>query len=302
MSSYQYNFIVSGIFVSKSVKELLRYWLVPRFIRGVLRQNKRLFVNGQNVSTATVLQDGDELTFRLNIQDFHKQQHYSANNQYRVRILFETEDYVIVNKPATMKMHPHSPDENDTLLNYAEAVLKDHGSRGQAAHAFMVHRIDNDTSGIVLIAKNPLAVAILDQLLAKKRIKRTYLAWVSGNLQDNAGIIDRAIAVDPNDPYKRVVSDGGGLPAITHWQKIHTVYQNTLLRINLETGRTHQIRVHLAAIGHPLVGDRLYHGRDYPRLLLHSATIKLPSLFSDYTVCRSITAAIPKDFPRQLKL
>ncbi|WP_143790559.1 RluA family pseudouridine synthase, partial [Oenococcus oeni] len=131
------------------------------------------------------------------------------------RILSEKEDYLLVDKPAGMKMHPHSPNETDTLLNYVEAQLKGHLSRSCPAHAFMVHRIDRDTSGVVIIAKNPLAVGILDQLLAKKRIKRTYLAWVSGNLENKKGSIDQAIAVDPINPYKRIV-DQAGQKAVTH--------------------------------------------------------------------------------------
>ncbi len=301
MPFYQYSFIIPDNFVSKSIKELLTRWLIPRSIRGLLRQKKRLLLNGQNIPTSEFLLPGDKLSFCLAVSDFSKQQNYLPNAEQQLQILFESEDYLLVNKPAGMKMHPHSPKETDTLLNYVEAQLQDHFSRACLAHAFMVHRIDRDTSGIVIVAKNPLAVGILDQLLAQKRIKRTYLAWVSGNLENKKGTINQAISVDPLDPYKRIVCQTGQ-KAITHWTKIHTVYQNTLVRINLETGRTHQIRVHFASIGHPIVGDRLYNGPVYGRLLLHSATIKLPDLFSDYGRIKTISTPLAADFPRQLLL
>ncbi|OIM27632.1 RNA pseudouridine synthase [Oenococcus oeni] len=301
MPFYQYSFIIPNNFVSKSVKELLTGLLFPRSIRGLLRQKKRLLLNGRNIPTSELVSPGDKLSFSLETSDFSKGQNYLPNNDRRLRILSEKEDYLLVDKPAGMKMHPHSPNETDTLLNYVEAQLKGHLSRSCPAHAFMVHRIDRDTSGVVIIAKNPLAVGILDQLLAKKRIKRTYLAWVSGNLENKKGSIDQAIAVDPINPYKIIV-DQAGQKAVTHWTKIHTVYQNTLVRVSLETGRTHQIRVHFAAIGHPIVGDHLYNGLAYSRLLLHSATIEIPELFSESRQSHTITTAIPKDFPRQLKL
>lgn len=302
MQFYQFNFVISQHFVNKSVKEYLALLLIPKHVRGLLRQDKRLFLNGQPVSTAALLAAGDKLSFKLSVADFsEKQQVYPSNNLQQISIVYENDDCIIVDKPAGMKMHPHSPNETDTLLNFVQAALAGRRSHGLPASAYMVHRIDTDTSGLVLIATNPLAAAVLNQLIAKKIIKRTYLAWVSGHLSEPNGVITLPIAQDPKNLYVRIV-DPSGQPALTRWVKMHVVYQNTLLRIQLATGRTHQIRVHLAAIGHPLIGDRLYGGPDYPRLLLHSASIELPDLFTDYQQLRRVTSPLPADFPRQLYL
>ncbi|WP_312981920.1 RluA family pseudouridine synthase, partial [Leuconostoc falkenbergense] len=164
---------------------------------------------------------------------------------------------------------------------------------------YMVHRIDRATSGAVIIAKTPLVVPILDQLLSAKAITRTYLAWVSGVMPTKQGIIETPIGIDAQEDRKRAVNGTNAQFAVTHWTNIHTVYQNSLLRIRLDTGRMHQIRVHLASIGHPIVGDDLYGGRHMPRLMLHSATIELPLPFDGGV--KTITGPLPDDFPRQLR-
>ncbi|KGO32427.1 RluA family pseudouridine synthase [Oenococcus alcoholitolerans] len=302
MKFYQYKIKISDDLIGKSLKIILKKWLIPRYLRGLLRIDHRLTLNGEYVSVDQKAKKGDILSFYLYPEDFSGQQNYCPVSDHRLKIIYENEDFLVADKPAGMKMHPHSPEENDTLLNYIQAQMANKRSRGLTAKAFMVHRLDRQTSGAVIVAKNPLACSILNRFFAKKIISKIYLAWVSGSFSTNSGRISLPIKKDPLNPYRRIISKDDGLPAETDWTKIHTVYQNTLLRISLKNGRTHQIRVHLASIGHPLIGDDLYGGIDYPRLLLHSAAISFPALFSGCQRRISIAAQLPSDFPRQLRL
>ncbi|MDR2661321.1 MAG: RluA family pseudouridine synthase [Lactobacillaceae bacterium] len=297
LNYFKYNFLVHETI---SIKDLLNKWLIPRKIRGYLRINKKILINGLNRATSFLLHDGDQISFEIP----DNQKMYLAKKG-EINIVFENEDYILINKLAGQKMHAHSPNEDDTILNFAQYYFDTNKimSRNHPAIALITHRIDRETSGIVVVAKNPLAKSIINQLLSKKIIKRAYLAWVSGTLIEEKGIIKSKIGIDPKNPYKRIIDLTSGQEAVTKWYKMHTVYQNTLLRLELETGRTHQIRIHLKSIGHPIVGDYLYNdeGINYSRLLLHSATIQIPNLFSDYSLLKSFSAQIPSDFPRNLR-
>ena len=303
MTTWLYHLTVSTVRVGQSVKDAFKAWLIPQRLRGALRSKRHIRVNGKTVSTNYVLQAGDVLELTFETADFRNgESHYAPNAQATVPIIFENEDLVVVDKPAGMKMHPHSPHEDDTLLNYLAANFQDRQvmSAGQPARPYMVHRIDRDTSGAVIVAKNPVVVPILNQLLAQKAIKRTYLAWVQGAVLAPAGEVNTPIGIDPHDARRRVINGIAAQPARTYWALSHTVYQNSLLRVQLDTGRMHQIRVHLASIGHPIIGDPLYQPeKSATRMMLHAATITVPLPFDGGTT--TISGAIPTDFPRQLK-
>lgn len=303
MTTWIYRMTVPTIRVRQSVKDTLKDWLIPQRVRGALRQKQHIHVNGQAVATNYVFQAGDQLELIFDATDFRtSESHYTPNAQETVPIIFENDDFVVVDKPAGMKMHPHAPNEADTLLNYLAADFQARHlmSAGQPARPYMVHRIDRDTSGAVIVAKNPVVVPILNRLLAQKAIKRTYLAWVQGAVAESAGEITTPIGIDPQDERRRVINGLAAQSARTHWARMHTVYQNSLLRVQLDTGRMHQIRVHLASIGHPIIGDPLYHPEQpVTRMMLHAATVIVPLPFDGGTV--TISGAIPSDFPRQLR-
>ncbi|WP_312040863.1 RluA family pseudouridine synthase [Leuconostoc lactis] len=303
MTTWIYRMTVPTVRVGQSVKDTLKAWLIPQRLRGALRQKQHIHVNGQVVATNYVFQAGDQLELIFDATDFRtSESHYTPNAQETVPIIFENDDFVVVDKPAGMKMHPHAPHEADTLLNYLAADFQARHlmSAGQTARPYMVHRIDRDTSGAVIVAKNPVVVPILNRLLAQKAIKRTYLAWVQGAVAESAGEITTPIGVDPQDERRRVINGLAAQSARTHWARMHTVYQNSLLRVQLDTGRMHQIRVHLASIGHPIIGDPLYHPEQpVTRMMLHAATVIVPLPFDGGTV--TISGAIPSDFPRQLR-
>ncbi|MFC4761486.1 RluA family pseudouridine synthase [Fructobacillus durionis] len=277
---YKKTIKISEKEAGRTVKDFLTRCLLPKHLRGQLRQERGIRVNNQLVSTAYQLVAGDLLELTLTIDDCDLQGPYPANDDCLPDILFENEDMLVVNKTAGMKMHPHSPTETDTILNYVQAYLDKNESQslGQPARAYMTHRLDRATSGLVIIGKNPLAVPILNRKIKDKMVKKVYLARVEGDFVKQFGQFNQPIGRSKEDERKRAVRslDDGGQNALTGYQvlskdcKSHT----SLVRLELETGRMHQLRVHLAANGHPIVGDDLYGGRPANRLYLNSSELR----------------------------
>ena len=280
-----------------SIKEQLTDWRIPRRIRGNFRMARRIYLNGQYQPTSTILKPYDVLTLNWLPEDFiTPDSQYVPDASQSLQVLYENDELMVVNKRKGVKTHPNSPGENGTMMNFAQAYLMKQDKR-----AYMVHRLDGQTTGALIIAKVPYVVPILNQMLHDKTIKRTYLAWVDGHLTDSTGTIMLTIGDHPTNSRLRQINGANAKPAITHWTKIKSVYQQTLVRLQLETGRTHQIRLHMAAIGHPLVGDDLYNPQsEYTSgLLLHSASVQLPIPFSNEI--KSIGAPLPNSFPVNLK-
>lgn len=279
-----------------SIKTQLINWQVPRRIRGNFRMERRILLNDCYQPTSTLLKPFDRLQMTWLENDFiTPDSHYLPDDSQVLDVLFENDDFMVVNKQKGVKTHPNSPGEDGTMMNFAQAYLM-----RQNKHAYMVHRLDGQTTGALIIAKVPYVVPMLNQMLRDKTIKRTYLAWVDGVLNENSGVIRLPIGDHPTNSRLRKINGEHAKNAVTHWEKIKTVYQHTLVRLNLETGRTHQIRLHMAAIGHPLVGDDLYNAQtNVTGLLLHSAAVKIPIPFS--TQIKSIGAPLPASFPANIK-
>lgn len=297
MTTWPYQVTIDTKTAGKTLKEQLAVWHIPRRIRGALRMREGVLINGTYHHTGTQLMVGDVVTFNFIATDFvTASSNYALDNRVQLEILYENQDLIVVNKPAGYKTHPNYTGEMGTVMNFAAAYLA-----AQKAQPYIVHRLDQATSGALIIAKNPIVVPILNQLIANKVIKRTYLAWVSGSLTAASGIINVPIGHDESDPRKRRVNGNNALPAVTHWAKVHTVFQNSLVRLQLETGRTHQLRVHLASIGHPIIGDPLYNPttRLGDWMLLHSAQVELHIPFSDEII--NVSARLPQHFPVNLK-
>lgn len=298
-NAWQYRFVISNTDAGKTIKELLIEWMIPKHLRGTLRQYKRLFVDGHQVPVSFVLQTGQTLSFELLVEDFDELQHYSSNPDVLITPEFIEEDFVVVNKPSGMKMHPHSPTEDDTLLNYLENYLTENKiqSRGQQAHAMMVHRLDRDTSGLVVVALNPLSVAVINRMIKTNQVHKTYIALVSGEITKDHGLIDKPIGIDAKNPRLRAI-DNNGQPAQTEYWKQMAINGNTLVRVKIHTGRTHQIRVHLKSIGHPIIGDGLYDDHEEPskQLMLHSQQIEMPKIFDNYRETKIYKTDIPETF------
>ncbi|MBD2870463.1 RluA family pseudouridine synthase [Paenibacillus sp. IB182493] len=189
-------------------------------------------------------------------------------------VLHEDDFCLVLHKPAGMPVHESSPGQRGTL---GEAAARHMLEKGDPLTIRHVHRLDDDTSGPVLYAKNDLAQWRLDEAMRLKRIDRHYVAVVQGRLAKAAGKIDLPIGKDRHHRARRRVS-AGGEPAVSHYEAIADGRQFTIVRVKLETGRTHQIRVHMSHIGHPLLGDALYGGdsRVLPHQALHGEKLLFP--------------------------
>ncbi|GAW38272.1 ribosomal large subunit pseudo uridine synthase,RluD subfamily [Streptococcus suis] len=241
------------------------YFLIPRKIRHFLRTKKHVRVNGELINWQSPITAGDllELTFD---QEDYPEKSIPLGQANLVEELYQDEHLIIVNKPEGMKTHGNDPTEI-ALLNHVSAYV------GQTC--YVVHRLDMETSGAILFAKNPFILPILNRLLEDKVIYRDYLALCQGQLKKTDWIITDKIGRDRHDRRKRVVDNRKGQVALTQVRLLKTLGKNSLVSCRLQTGRTHQIRVHLAHHGHALIGDPLYSRVVAPRLMLHAQKLSL---------------------------
>lgn len=183
-----------------------------------------------------------------------------------LEIVYEDEDVLVINKPKGLVVHPAAGHQEDTLVNgllYSRADTLS-GINGELRPG-IVHRIDKDTSGLLAVAKNDLAHTVLASQLKDHSMARTYDAIVCGTMKEDSGTVDAPIGRHPTDRKKMCVTARNSKNAVTHWEVVTRYRGYTHIRCNLETGRTHQIRVHMASIGHPILGDTVY-GRRKPEL------------------------------------
>ena len=173
-------------------------------------------------------------------------------------VLYEDSDLIVVNKPKGMVVHPGAGNPNHTLVNGLLAHCKDLSGINGVLSPGIVNRIDKDTSGCLVVAKNDLAHQNLSEQLAKRTLKRTYIALVHGVIQHNVGTIEAPIGRDKSDRQKMTVTSMNARPALTHFKVLKRYEAYTLVECQLDTGRTHQIRVHFQYINYPIVGDPKY--------------------------------------------
>ena len=191
-------------------------------------------------------------------------------------VVFEDDSVIVVSKPSGLIVHPGSGIANGTLVNGLAAQFPDLREIGDPTRLGLVHRLDKGTSGLLIVARTPEALENLKFQMQERHVHRQYFAIVAGHVESNKGVVDAPLGRDPKNPLKRAVINSGKY-ARTHYeidQKYESPFKVSMLNCRLETGRTHQIRVHLAAIGHPVLGDELYGGRTSfnieNRLALHA--------------------------------
>ena len=186
--------------------------------------------------------------------------------EMQLDIVYEDDDLLVINKPKGLVVHPAAGHQDDTLVNGLMHALGDDlsGINGELRPG-IVHRIDKDTSGLLAVAKNDHAHIMLASQLKDHSMARTYEAIVCGSFREDSGTVDAPIGRHPSDRKKMCVTERNSKHAVTHWEVVARYRGYTHIRCKLETGRTHQIRVHMAHIGHPILGDLVY-GRKKPEL------------------------------------
>ena len=226
--------------------------------------NDKLLNGSYLVNTGDVIKVNDELDFDIHIKA----------QDIDIDIVYENDDLLIINKPSGMVVHPAPGNLDNTLVN---ALLGKFSLSNDTLRPGIVHRLDKDTSGLMLVAKNDWAHDKLSEMIKNKDVKRTYLALVSGVINHETGTIDAPIGRDDKYREKMKVTDINSKDAITHFKVLKRFKKHTLIECYLETGRTHQIRVHMAYIGYPIVNDYVYGKEKIDKefgQLLHSKKIE----------------------------
>ena len=238
--------------------------LGPGRLNKALRENK-IKLNGKKQPLATRVQNGDEIRLFMldDVLDGADGKGAVSGARCPAQPVYEDEQLLIVNKPAGLVVHPGVGNWSGTLVNALMYHLNEQGiPAGEQARAGLVHRIDKNTSGLLVVAKNEQAHARLAKQFFDHTIQRRYVALVWGNFDEDEGTITGNIGRSPRERQKMYVfADGSdGKHAVTHWKVLRRFGYVTLVECRLETGRTHQIRVHMAWIGHPLFNDERYGG------------------------------------------
>ena len=241
---------VAGARLDKAVSELTE---LSRGLANEQIKEGKILVNGQVKKAKYTVKEGDVISYEVpQVEEVT----YEAED-IPLEIVYQDADVAVVNKPQGMVVHPSAGHTSGTLVNALMYHIKDLSGINGELRPGIVHRIDKDTSGLLMVAKNDAAhVALADELKAKKSLRK-YWAIVHGNLPNDRGVIEAPIGRSDKDRKKQAVT-AKGKPALTRFHVLERFGDYSLVELQLETGRTHQIRVHMAYIGHPVAGDEVY--------------------------------------------
>lgn len=290
--THQVGAAQASLTLEEYLKEFLHYSARKR--QRLTRSKNGLLINGRKTFLHCPLKENDLITLRI-----------LPDTEYGVKpepgsvdILYEDNFLMVLNKPPFQLVHPTGNTADKTLANHLAYTLQ----QKQLLYTIRpVHRLDRDTSGCVLFAKTAHAQTLLQAQLRDNRLKRTYNAVISGQIEPAAGTIDVAIGKVPGAPNRRMVSMSGDC-AVTHYRTLQVLKNGfSFLEITLETGRTHQIRIHLAHLSHPIVGDKMY-GRRSPfiaRQALHATKVTFLDLATGQPI--SVLAPLPPDIQKLLE-
>jgi 23S rRNA pseudouridine1911/1915/1917 synthase len=280
--------------IGKTVEQILKedLFLSGRMIQRLTRQ-KGIFLNRKPPYLQRKGRSGDVL--RVLIGD--KDEGNLLPVEMPLDICYEDHEVLVINKQAGVMVHPIKQGQNNTLANGIAYYWQ---SKGIVGKVRPVHRLDKDTTGLILIAKNSYIHLVLDRQLREHEIHREYLAIVEGHLPEKKGTIQKSIGQDPQNPVKRKVVSGGE-EAVTHYEVVEEFPAASLVRVQLETGRTHQIRVHFHSLGHPVIGDSLYGKPDstLKRQALHAWKLEFTHPFNGEKM--SFSRELPEDMEQWIQ-
>lgn len=271
--------------------------LVGEMSRAAARElidSEQATLNGELRAAKSKVRTGDDLAFTPRAEP----EPLAANADVEFEVLYEDRDVAVINKPAGLVVHPGHGHRSDTLAAGLLARWPHVRGVGEQDRWGIVHRLDRDTSGVLIVALSAEAHRALSSALARREVKRSYITLAHGVFETARGTIDAPIGKDAPATLRMAVTRDGK-PARTHYRRVETLAdaQVSLVDVDLETGRTHQIRVHLASIGHPVVGDNLYR-RFQPtimmdRMFLHAAEVEFSHPVSGEIV--TVSAPLPDD-------
>ncbi|MDW7669129.1 MAG: RluA family pseudouridine synthase [Bacillota bacterium] len=292
MNNDSFEFYVDrhGDEIKKILKE--KYNFSNRLMRK-LEESGNIYLNGYNAKL-------DKNTYIDDVikVEFEDEENIYSSTKMDLEILYEDEDILGLNKPPFILVHPSKEDRNDTLANGLVWLFE---NKNISRKIRFINRLDMNTSGVVLIAKNPYGQSILMKEMQKNKVVKKYLALVEGYPDKNEGTIDKPIGLPEGENIKRAVLDSGDY-SITKYSVKEKLKNNiSLIELKLETGRTHQIRVHMAHIGHPVLGDELYCSKSklINRQALHCVEINFENTRNHDFTC--VKAPLPNDFKKILE-
>jgi len=269
-----------------------------RVLGGMKRNPYGITIGRKKVTVQKQLKKGDLLTVRIANRESQVDNEHIIPVEIPLTVLYEDEDVMVLDKPPHLAVHPTLGNRGATLAGAVAYYMK---SQNREFVFRPIHRLDKDTSGAILLGKNAHSAGVLGEALKQKKIRRTYLAILQGTLPQTQGTVDAPIARRPGSVLGREVNLQGE-PAVTHYKVLGQNKGYSLVALKLETGRTHQIRVHMAHIGHPLAGDWLY-GRENHDLIarpaLHAAFLSVCHPVSGEMI--ELSAPLPADMKRLLE-
>ena len=263
-----------------------------------LIKDRNITVNGKATKSSYKIEENDEIA--IEVPEVETTEIKPEN--IKIDIVYEDSDVAVINKQAGLVVHPAHGHYSGTLVNALLYHIKDLSGINGEIRPGIVHRLDKDTSGLIVIAKNDKVHAALTEMFQEKKIRKTYLAILKGKLNKSEGKIVTQIGRDKNDRKKMTVIDdvAKGKNAITNYRVISQNNLFTLVKVNIETGRTHQIRVHMRHLGYPILGDSVYGRKDNEkRQMLHA--YKLEFIHPVTGRQMEFIGEIPEDFQKALK-
>ena len=263
-----------------------------------LIKDRNITVNGEPTKSSYKIEENDEII--IEVPEVETTEIKPEN--IKIDIVYEDSDIAVINKQAGLVVHPAHGHYSGTLVNAILYHIKDLSGINGEIRPGIVHRLDKDTSGLIVIAKNDKVHAALTEMFQEKKIRKTYLAILKGKLNKTEGKVVTQIGRDKNDRKKMTVIDDitKGKNAITNYKVVSQNNLFTLVKVNIETGRTHQIRVHMRHLGYPILGDSVYGRKDNEkRQMLHAYKLEFLHPVTGHQM--EFTGEIPEDFQKALK-